>query len=66
MNKPFSMLYEEFKQGVTDLINNFKINSSANYDLTNQKLLLGLRAEYKNKLLAEMDMYYENSTVYVD
>lgn len=22
MNKPFSMLYEEFRQGVTDLINN--------------------------------------------
>ena len=54
--------YKEF----TDIIKNISINTSINYDSTNDTFALSLKADYKKKELASANMYYENKGVYVE
>lgn len=54
--------YKEF----TDIIKNISINTSINYDSTNDTFALNLKADYKKKELASANMYYENKAVYVE
>jgi len=56
---------EEYKD-ITNLINDFKISSSVNMDLENNSFVLGLSADYKNKSLLGLEMYYENNKAYID
>lgn len=56
---------DEYKE-ITDLIKNIKLNSSMNYDLKNKKFVVGLGADYKNKPLAEANLYFDKNTVYFD
>lgn len=56
---------EEYKE-LTDLINNMAINLSVNYDLNSEVFVLNLGANYNEKTLANVNMYYEKDVVYVE
>lgn len=56
---------EEYK-AVTDLINNLLLKVSVNTDLKTNETVLGLKADYKNKEMANVSAYYDSKNVYVN
>ena len=56
---------EEYK-AISDLINNLLLKISVNTDLKTNETNLGLKADYKNKEMANISAYYDSKNVYVN
>lgn len=56
---------EEYKD-YTDIINNIKLRMTEHIDLTDNTFKLEIGADYKEKLLANINAYYKDNTMYFE